>query len=332
MLIKSIEDIRELVPVSLANDFNRLKPHLENAERDYLVPAIGKNMMLELNEFADATPEGTLTEVQESMLELWNLAKVSLVHLAFWIGYDTLNAYISDGGFRRVETEKYRSLFKYQEDSIRDYFKVTGFNGLDAMLELIDERPDHFLEYFVTETYQQRRELFIRDTQSFHSIYFIGQSRLIFMRLIPYMKTVEDLYIKPIMGTANYTDLKYAMTNPVKPPNAMEIKMNAIIPVIQKPIAFLATALLMEDSGADLGDRGLYFEGRAVNSESNTVRSPTEIGRVINLVKRNRGLGESYLSALKAHMLDFAADWNGYTAPTGRMPNRTNTGKRSVWI
>lgn len=327
MLIKTIEEIKELLPVSLASDFNRLKPHLENAERDYLVPAIGENMMLELNEFVESPPAEPLTDVQESMKELLQLAKISLIHLAFWIGYDTLNAYISDGGFRRIETEKIRSLYKYQEDSIRDYFKATGFNGIDAMLELMESKPDDFLEFYASPAYDQLKELFIKDTVTFHGIYFIGRSRLVFMRLVPYMKTVADLYIKPLMGTTNYETLRAAMiTGPMTAP------ATAILQLIQKPVAFLATALLMEDSGAELNDRGLFFAGKMATNMDNTVQTPAEIERVNALVKRNRGIGESYLAAIKTYLLDNAADWNGYAAPKGILPNRDNTEKRSVWV
>ena len=326
MLIKSIDEIREMLPISTANDYNRLKPHLENAERDYLVPAIGANMMLELNEFADNLPEGTLTDVQESMMELYKLAKISLVHLAYWIGYDTLNAYISDGGFHRLESEKVRSLFKYQEDNIRDYFKVTGFNGLDAMLALMEATPEHFAEYFASDDYKKIQELFVPNTASFDAIYFIGNSRLIFMRLVPYMKMVEYLHIKPLLGTTNFTELKAAMLI------ERTAKVNAIVPLIQKPVALLATALLMEDSGAELTDRGLFFIGKAAGSLDNAVRTPTEATKANNMAKRNRGIGESYMSALKTYLLEHATDWNNYAAPKGQLPNRDNTGKKSVWV
>jgi len=326
MLIKTIEEIRELLPVSLASDFNKLKPHLANAERDYLVPAIGDNMILELEEFAETPPAGELTEVQESMKELLDLARISLIHLAYWIGYDTLNAHISDGGFRRIESDKIRSLFKYQEDSIRDYFKVTGYNGLDAMLELMETKPDHFLEYYASKAYTERKELFVKDTQSFHNIYFIGKSRLIFMRLIPYMKTVADLYIKPLLGTTNYEMLKTEMVSGT--PSAA---VRALLPLLEKPVVFLSTAMLMEDSGAELNDRGLFFAGKMATNLDNTVHTPAETERVNALVKRNRAIGESYLAAVKTHLLENAADWNGYASPKGILPNRDNTGKRSVW-
>lgn len=327
MLIKTIEEIKELLPVSIASDFNRLKPHLENAERDYLVPAIGANMMLELEEFAENPPEGELTDVQESMAELLKLAQISLVHLAFWIGYDTLNAYISDGGFRRIETEKIRSLFKYQEDSIRDYFKVTGFNGIDAMLELMESKPEDFLEFYASPAYAELKELFVKDTVTFHNIYFIGKSRLVFMRLVPYMKTVADLYIKPLLGTTNYESLRTAMVT-----GPMTAATIAILPLIQKPVAFLATAMLMEDSGAELNDRGLFFAGKMATNLDNTVHTAAETERVNALVKRNRGIGESYLAAVKTYLLENAVDWNGYAAPKGILPNRDNTGKRTIWV
>lgn len=327
MLINDVNEIRDLLPVSLASDFNKLKPHLANAERNYLVPAIGENMILELEEFVESEPSENLTEVQESMKQLLELARISLVHLAYWIGYDTLNAHISDGGFRRIENDKMKSLFKYQEDSIRDYFKVTGFNGLDAMLELMESKPEDFLEYYASPAWTERKELFVKDTITFNNIYFIGKSRLIYMRLVPYMKTVADLYIKPLLGNNNYGIMQTAMVE-----GPMTAQTTALLTLIQKPVVFLSTALLMEDSGAELSDRGLFFAGKMATNLDNTVHTPAEIERVNSLVKRNRTIGESYLAAVKTYLLENAAEWNSYSAPKGNLPNRDNTGKRSIWV
>lgn len=326
MLITTIDEIKDFMPVSTANDFNRLKPHLENAERDFLVPAISKGMYLELEEFSKDPPTGELTDVQFDMQELLKLARISLVHLAYWIGFDTLNAYISDGGFRRIETDKIRSLYKYQEDSLRDYLKVTGFNAVDAMLELMEDNPVSFNEYMVSAEREAAQKLLVPDTRTFHEIYFIGKSHLVFRRLVPYMRTVADLHIKPLMGDVNFAYLNDNITADTVPD-----RVTAILPEIRKAVVYLSTAMLMEDSGADLSDRGLFFEGKAASMTDNSVKTATETDRVARLVKRNQGLGESYISALKTYMITHAADWNAYTAPSGRVPNRDNTGKKTFW-
>jgi hypothetical protein len=67
------------------------------------------------------------------------------------------------------------------------------------------------------------------------------------------------------------------------------------------------------------------------NMDSDTVKQPSEIERVNNLVKRARGLAESYMLQLKQFLLDNSAEWGGYSAPKSGLHNRDNTGKRTFW-
>lgn len=326
MLIKSLEDIKEILPVSDAVNLDRLRPHLETAEQTYLKPLLGE-LYNSLESFTGETIPENLQEHETQFRELLKLVHRSEVHLAYWSGYDVLNAYISDGGFRRIETDKVKGLFKYQEDSLKDYFKSTGFNSLDAVLDYIESNIVHFKVFKDSESWKFLKGAFIPDTKTFNSIYFIGSSRLIFMRLQPYVKVVEDLSIRQIINQENMDFIKAEMLKDEPDP-----KVSAILPLIRKPVAFLAVAMLMEDSGADLTDKGLFFEGRGLTMLSDTVKSPAEIERVQNLVKRNKGLGESYLLQLKQYLNENADAWGGYQLPRQGLHNRDNSGKRTFWV
>lgn len=325
MLIKSLEDIKGILPVSDAVDPDRLRPHLETAEQTYLKPLLGE-LYNHLESFTGEIIPDNLQEHETQYRGLLKLVYRSEVHLAYWLGYDVLNAYISDGGFRRIETDKVKGLFKYQEDSLKDYFKSTGFNSLDAVLDYIESNSEHFEVFKESESWKFLKGAFIPDTKTFNSIYFIGGSRLIFMRLQPYVKVVEDLSIRQIINQENMDFIKAEMLKDDPDP-----KVSAILPLIRKPVAFLAVAMLMEDSGADLTDKGLFFEGRGLTMLSDTVKSPAEIERVQNLVKRNKGLGESYLLQLKQYLNENADAWGGYQFPRHGLHNRDNSGKRTFW-
>lgn len=325
MLIKSLEDIKEILPVSDAVDLDRLRPHLETAEQTYIKPLLGE-LYGSLESFTGETIPYNLQEHETQYRELLKLVHRSEVHLAYWSGYDVLNAYISDGGFRRIETDKVKGLFKYQEDNLKDYFKSTGFNSLDAVLDYIESNIGHFEVFKESESWMFLKGEFIPDTKTFNSIYFIGSSRLIFMRLQPYVKVVEDLSIRQIINRENMDFIKAEMLKDEPDP-----KVSAILTLIRKPVAFLAVAMLMEDSGADLTDKGLFFEGRGLTMFSDTVKSPAEIERVQNLVKRNKGLGESYLLQLKQYLNENAEVWGGSQLPRNGLHNRDNSGKRTFW-
>jgi hypothetical protein len=132
-----------------------------------------------------------------------------LIHLTYWSGFQVLNATISDGGFKRTENEKVKSLFKYQEVELKEYFKTTGFNGLDEILfylEMEIKKSEgetvNFNSFVDSDAWTILKSFFIPDTNTFNAIVFINHSRLTFLRLKSPMQLVEDLDIKPLLGDA----------------------------------------------------------------------------------------------------------------------------------
>lgn len=324
MLIKTLIEVQNSLPVSTGVTFEKIRPHLEVVERDFIRPLIGGNMFDELQEFYDSEITESLTEVQEAMQTLLKYVQGSEVHLCFWLGFDVLNAYISDGGFKRTETDKVKSLFKYQEDNLKNYFKITGFNALDVVLEYLEDNIQHFGEFKLSDTYKNLKTSFIPGTRIFDSIYFIGASRLTFLRLIQHMNTVEDLHIKKLLAE-NYEIIKTEMIK-----DEPEERVIDILPEIRKPIAFLSVAMLMEESGADLTDKGLYFESRIATNMSDTEKKPAEVERIRLLAERAKKLGESYLALLRQYLQD-SADWGNIPAQSSYIHNRDNTGKKTFW-
>lgn len=319
-------------------DFNRLKPHIQNAETAYLRPLLGAALFKELQDFYDnmGTTSGQnapVAEPVEAMTELLSLVQRSLIHLTYWSGFQILNATISDGGFKRTENEKVKSLFKYQEEELKEYFKTTGFNGLDEILFYLEmeikkseAEPVNFKSFVDSEAWTILKSSFIPDTGTFNAIVFINHSRLTFLRLKSPMQLVEDLEIRPLLGEAIFNEIKLEMIKP-KP----SVKVLAILPYIQKASAYLATALLMEESGADLTEKGLYFESTDAYNNLMTNKQPSESDRINFLAKRNKGIGMNYLEQLKSYLNANATDWTAYSGQTGNALRRNNTDKKSFW-
>jgi hypothetical protein len=338
MLFKTIDEIKQFLAVGAGTDFSRLKPHIQNAETAYLRPLLGPVLFKELQDFYDNPPtaveQGTpVAEPVEAMSELLSLVQRSLIHLTYWSGFQVLNATISDGGFKRTENEKVKSLFKYQEVELKEYFKTTGFNGLDEILFYLEmeikkseSEPVNFKSFADSDAWTILKSSFIMDTSTFNSIVFINHSRLTFLRLKSSMQLVEDLDIKPLLGETIFDEIKLEMVK--KTPSA---KAAAILPYIQKALAYLATALLMEESGADLTEKGLYFESTSSENNLTTNKQPAESDRINFLAKRNNGIGMNYLERLKSYLIANQTDWPTYCGQTGNALRRNNTDKKSFW-
>lgn len=326
MLIGSIEEIKSILPIGAGNDFNRLKPHLQNAETGYIKPLLGTEMYDELCEFYDDYPYEEPNEAQVATEALLKKLQHAIIHLAYYIGFDFLNISVSDMGFTRVESQTSKGLYKYQEDNLRDYFKTSGFNMLDDALVFMEENVSNFTEWSASASYTVFKQMFIQTSIVFNDIYFINKSRLTFLRLQPHIKFIEDTVIKPLLGTDTFDEIKAGMIAGTVP-----AKVVAVLPYIRTPLAYLSVALLMEESGADLTDKGLYFLSSMPINLDNRKVSPASDVRIAMLAARARSMGNSYLEMLKTYLADNIDDWSEYSDVSGYILNRDNTAKKTFW-
>lgn len=322
-----MEEIREFLPVSSSSDFDSVAPHILNAERDYLIPVIGTAMYDELGEFYETEVTVTPTAVLQKTTALLRLVQSAVVHIAYWIGFDLLNAHISDGGFKRTESTNVKGLFKYQEENLKSYFRTNGFNGLDIVLQYLETNNSDFSEFSASPASTKLKSAFIPTTDIFSDIVFINKSRLTFLRMKPHMQLIEDTEIATILGPIAFAFVKSEMvkTDP-------DAKVKAILTYIRKPIAYLASALLMEESGADLTDNGLFFTSTAAGYNNDTERKPSTSDRIAILVNRNRNIGNAYLDQLRSYLAANASDWSDVTQSTGKVFRRDNTNKKTFWV
>ena len=108
-------------------------------------------------------------------------------------------------------------------------------------------------------------------------------------------------------------------------------KVVAILPYIRNVIPYLSTALLMEETGSDLTDKGLFFESISSNASDHSNKLPSSESRIAAMIQRNRNLGNHYLQVLKNYLLANAQVWDDYAQPLHGLPNRDNTGKKTFW-
>ena len=321
-----MEEIRKFVPVSSSSDFDSVAPHIANAERDYLIPIIGTAMFEKLMVFYETKLVEDLTEVEQKSAELLRLIQSSVIHIAYWIGFDLLNSHISDGGFKRTESTSVKGLFKYQEENLKIYFRTNGFNGLDTVLQYLETNSSDFSEFSESPAFSLLKSAFIPTTDIFNELVFINKSRLTFLRMKSHMQLIEDTEISTILGPTAFAFVKSEMVKPIP-----EAKVTKLLSYVRKPVAYLASALLMEESGADLADNGLFFTSTAAGFNNDSERKPATSDRIAILVNRNRNIGNAYLDQLRSYLAANSSDWSEVTPSSGKVFRRDNTNKKTFW-
>jgi hypothetical protein len=324
MLFSTISEIKTILPIGVGNDFNRLKPHIENAENRYIKPLLGFDMYEALVTLYGT--EDSQEPADDEILRRELLAKVQFatIHLAFHIGFDFLNVSVTDAGFQRIETERTKGLYKYQEDAIKAFFAESGFNALDDVLTFLELNIDSFEEFMTSENFNKLITSFLPNVKTIEEIPFnIRRSNLIFLALKPSVAYIEDITIRPVLGEVIYATVKEEMAK-----ETVDAKVLALLPYIRKPLIYLASAILMEETGATLYDKGLYFEKNEDQQRAKTVKAPSTEETIARMVNRSRLIGNNYLELLKAQLL---ANWPEYSGQTGSIFKRDNNGKKTFF-
>ncbi len=324
MLFSNVNEIKTILPIGVGNDFSRLKPHIENAENIFIKPLLGLATYKMLTDFYAAEYPLSPSELQVVQKELLSKVQFSIIHLAFFTGFDFLNISVTDAGFQRIETERTKGLYKYQEDSLKVFFSETGYNALDDVLVFLETNIEHFEDFMTSENYTKISQAFLPNVKVVETIPFdIHGSRLVFLALQPAVSYIEDTAIRTVLGPTIYTIVKTEMvkTEPLT-------KVTALLPYIRKPLIYLATAMLMEETGATLYQRGLFFQKNEDQQRAKDVRGPSSELRIAAMIARNKGIGNNYLELLK---LELIANWEEYSGQTGSPFRRDNTGKKTFW-
>jgi len=321
-----MEEIRNYISVSSSSEFDTMAPHIQNAERDYLVPLIGNDLYQKLLNFCNEEVHDLTDESVQKTNQLLSFVRSAVIHIAYWIGFDVINALITDSGFKRTESNTVKSLFKYQEHNLKHYLRTSGFNGLDTVLQFLELNLADFKEFEDAPAFSLMKTSFVPTTSIFDDIYFINNSRLTFLRMKQHLQLLEETEILPILGPDTYAYLKEELAKPEP-----DSKVYRILPYIRKPLVFLASAMLMEESGADLTDNGLYFTAVSAVHVNDTENKPSSPERITLLTDRNRQLGNSYLALLRTYLYAHPSDWPDAPRFAGNALQRNNTDKKTFW-
>lgn len=245
-------ELNQFIPVSAALYFESVQSSLDDAWRLFVLPLLGEALAEEIEAYYNLEEP---TALQRKVL---NECQRAVANLAFWYNFDELNVRISDQGMQRQESDgSFKQTFKYQEDQLRAAFKNKGFNALDRVIDLLDKHQKDFPLYEQSPAYASRKSSIVRCTAEVDANYFINNSHLIFLRLKPIFKLVEESGLRAVLGESLYKDLLKAIKDgetTIGDTTTEELRLRCVSFVV-----FTSIAELMQQTGT-LTDRGLYFE------------------------------------------------------------------------
>ena len=197
------EEFKQYLPVNINLRFETVESHLALCEETYIRPLLGKTLFNALAAYVEENP--TLPD-EDPQSVLVHKVRFALLRLAIWKGYDVIAANISDTGISN-EVDKENRLYRYQEENIKTALKEEGFNYLDSILEYLEENSQDFPGFGDSQYKLGNVGSLIRNTAQFQQCYDIGGSRLVFLKMRPYIRDVELIELQHRIGEAFYREL-----------------------------------------------------------------------------------------------------------------------------
>ena len=314
-------ELNQFIPVSAALYFESVQSSLEDAWRLFVLPLLGEALAEEIEAYyIDEDP----TALQ---LKVLNECQRAVANLAFWYNFDELNIRISDQGMQRQESDgSFKQTYKYQEDQLKTSFKNKGFNALDRVIDLLDKHQKDFPLYEESPAYATRKSSIVRSTAEVDANYFINNSHLIFLRLKPIFKSVEDTVLQPALGDALYQALTKALkegTAELGDTTTEEFRQRCASFVVLKSIA-----KLVRQTGS-LTDRGLYFASIHEGDGNLSVR-PSDRETALSLAGDLEREADTRLNLLMNFIQHYLPAY--YKGRQSDVLNRDNNHKRTVFL
>lgn len=305
-------EMRQYVSVAASTTFETLEAPLRNAFEKYIRRLLGDTLTAKLIEYYGAE---TTTEKQSRFVAL---AQAANAFLAFWSEYDEMQLQIDDSGSHRQESDGQKTPYKYQEQQLRASWRNKGFNAMDDMLEFLEKNDTDFPDFKTSENYTVSKKEIVRTTKELHDVYWINNSRILFLRLKPHLKIITDTIIAPRLGDV-YDDMIAAFTGTGTVDEKYTKLREKLIPVV----VFYAVSRALKESGT-LTERGLFFEKQAALDDAFQT-SPVNSDQIAPQAAMAEGDAISYWTIAEKYL---KSEFNFTVSIGSRLPKFSNTDKK----
>lgn len=304
-LVKDTADILQYLPVAESMSKEVFMPFIADAERQYLIPAIGKDLFNELDlHYNDEN--FTLTEEEEDLLAK---CQAVIAPYAFMLWIPSGQLLISDAGIRIANTETHKTAFQWQIDKLSSSLLKKAGSALDDLYNFLEENKADWDLWTESSVYTEFKDCFISTTEQFSKLYnLIGNSRRNFVAIKSCMLKVQEFTISAALGEDFYNELLEEHKDGLSGANA------DLLPYIQKALAPLTMAKAYAELNVAIDERGvLMFDNLGSSLVSNPSGQPKP-EYLSKLEKQAQEDGLAYLQKMKDFLKANISDYDTYAA------------------
>lgn len=301
MIVRDTTTIKKYISINASVEFDTLKPYILTAERKFIKTLLGAE---QYNIFDVQTAPTDAT-----VLEAYHLAQEAICNFGLYIALPILKTQISETGIYNASSENVSLATDKDFKELQRSFKTQGHEALDELFKVMEANLGSFTEWTNNDVYKSFNNTLVKTTQDFNSFYHIFNSRQTFLALKPEIVTVENQYIKAVIGAELLTALRDTQTNE----NRKSAKQ-----LLQASIVAFTIAKVVQN-----GLFRLTAEGITMRFSMLPFEKPYMVkNEFLNETQKNKiAEAEQYLKEALAVVTTNPGDFTEYTAPEATETN-----------
>lgn len=280
-LINTIEDLKRHIIVSATFDFAKVLPFAKRVERKIILNLIGQEqydtIIVHVFNAAITTPINQVKELLEEAVANYSL----------FMAMPTINILITNSGTKTSTTTNSENAdWKDKRDLNRSLLKTYN-EALDDAFQLMEENVTDFPEWQASKYYTIFKDLIVPQTTIFNDHFSIQKNRQTFLALKPYMREVENQYLKGMLGEETLALLKTKPTSAALL-QAQDNAQKAVVALTVAKAAITGTFIFTDSSFTVASDQLPWEKQNELSKEDRN-----------DLKKDRQNSGEEYLKELK---------------------------------
>lgn len=353
------DEIREFIPVTAAFAFKTLKPFLELSENSFMRSLFSDELYDQIesiylesinlvsgsgstvsgsssasnriisgsgsssSSISGSVPEPIPANAEAIKAKVLRFMQTAEINYAFFKGLAKLTLYISGDGIQRVTSSNdgKQTPYHYQTTALESSFKEDAFTAIDMAFKLLEKYKVLFPAFTNSSYYTIVSNCIVSNATEFSKIYSIGESRVVFLNLIPHMSKAQDIDLTEKLGVEFLEYIKSKL-------NSTDKKIIEVVRLTKIAVVHLTIARAIESLGVNFTDKGLFFETLEATGNSNikqNLLSASEKNTLGNSAKRD---ADSYIESVINYIelnTDLAINYNNNNT------SRTIGGTSTVW-
>jgi len=324
MIFKTTEELKKYLPLSTGFSFSEMEAILNSCLESHIHPWLSK---AEYN-LLDTSYNSTAIDTKYKNLLPYAqraLAWAGLYKYAF-VGDKT----IGTQGINVNSGEERQMIAQWRLTDLKEHCQREYDISIDQLLTFLEDNKSTYTTWSGSASYTVFKECFINTTADFDALFKISNSRKTFLSMRGIMKRIELFKIKPILGSAQFSALKTAISS-----GNISNDQQALLNFISPAVALLTGAQACYELPVILSDEGVFISSIS-SSLSSEVKSPAPRDLITARAETAQKDGLLYLEQLRAFLYANHSTYPLYEAdPSAYLSNALqdpNYGKSSLYI